>query len=55
MEAGQIDPLLTALRAATPAAALMVRRDLWHNATSFILIIGLLTGEWLLRRKWGLR
>lgn len=55
MVAGQIDPLLTALRAATPAAALMVRRDLWHNATSFILIIGLLTGEWLLRRKWGLR
>ena len=55
MPAGQIDALLTALRAATPAAALSVRHDLWHNAWSFLLITGLLTAEWLLRRRWGLR
>jgi uncharacterized membrane protein len=55
MEAGQVEPLLGALRAATPAAALTVRRDLWHNAWSFMLVIGLLTAEWVLRRRWGLR
>jgi hypothetical protein len=44
-----------ALRAAAPAAALAVRKDLWHSAWSLLFIIGLLTAEWLLRRKWGLR
>jgi hypothetical protein len=55
MPPGDVEPLVSALRAATPAAALMVRHDLWHNAWSFLLIIGLLTAEWLLRRRWGLR
>ena len=30
-------------------------RDLWHNAWSFLLILALLTPEWALRRRWGLR
>ena len=30
-------------------------RDLWHNAWSFLLILALLTTEWALRRRWGLR
>ena len=30
-------------------------RDLWHNAWSFLFIVGLLSTEWLLRRRWGLR
>jgi uncharacterized membrane protein len=30
-------------------------RDLWHNAWSFLLIVALLTTEWALRRRWGLR
>jgi uncharacterized membrane protein len=55
MKPGAVEPLVSTLRAAIPAAALTVRRDLWHNAWSFIVIIGLLTGEWLLRRRWGLR
>lgn len=55
MTTDDVDPLLAALQAATPAAALAVRRDLWHNGASLLLIIGLLTSEWLLRRKWGLR
>jgi hypothetical protein len=55
MDAGQVEPVIGALRAATPAAALTVRRDLWHNAWSFLLVIGLLTAEWILRRRWGLR
>jgi hypothetical protein len=30
-------------------------RDLWHNAWSFLLIVALLSTEWALRRRWGLR
>ncbi|MBA2301104.1 MAG: hypothetical protein H0W08_00555 [Acidobacteria bacterium] len=55
IESGQIPALVDTLRAATPAAALAVRKDLWHNAWSFVLLVGLLAGEWLLRRRWGLR
>jgi uncharacterized membrane protein len=31
------------------------RRDLWHEPWAFILIVSLLTAEWSLRRRWGLR
>jgi uncharacterized membrane protein len=55
MQPGEVEPLMSALRAATPAAALTVRHDLWHNAWSFLVVIALLTAEWLLRRRWGLR
>jgi hypothetical protein len=51
----QIGMLADALRAAAPAAHLAVRRDLWHNAWSLLLVIALLSGEWILRRRWGLR
>jgi hypothetical protein len=47
--------LLERLTAAVPAAILSVRRDLWHNAWSFVALIALLAGEWGLRRGWGLR
>jgi uncharacterized membrane protein len=53
--AGEIDALAEALHARVPAAAMAVRRDLWHNGWSLALIILLLTGEWVLRRRWGLR
>jgi uncharacterized membrane protein len=43
------------LRAGVPAAMLSVRRDLWHNAWSFLAILLLLGAEWVLRRRWGLR
>ena len=36
------------------AAAIAARRDLWHNGWSFLLIVCVLGGEWLLRRRWGL-
>ena len=51
----EVEALVSALRAATPATALSIRKDLWHNGWSFVLIIGLLTGEWVFRRRWGLR
>jgi len=43
------------LKASLPAAALAVRRDLWHTGWSFTMILMLLGGEWILRRRWGLR
>jgi uncharacterized membrane protein len=43
------------LHAALPAAAVLARHDLWHNAWSFAAIVALLAAEWILRRRWGLR
>jgi uncharacterized membrane protein len=47
--------LVASLEAGAPAALLAVQKDLWHNAWSLLLIIGLLAAEWILRRRWGLR
>ena len=47
--------VVSALETNVPAAALSVRRDLWHNGWSFAAIMLLLAGEWVLRRRWGLR
>jgi uncharacterized membrane protein len=55
VDAARLDVLADTLAAAAPAAQLEVRRDLWHNAWSLLLIVGLLSGEWVLRRAWGLR
>jgi uncharacterized membrane protein len=30
-------------------------RDLWHRPSVVALIVALLSGEWILRRRWGLR
>ena len=38
-----------------PQNAAPERRDLWHEPWAFALIVLLLTGEWMLRRWWGLR
>jgi uncharacterized membrane protein len=50
-----VDALVDRLVQNAPAAMLSVRRDLWHNGWSLLAIIALLSGEWVLRRKWGLR
>jgi uncharacterized membrane protein len=52
---GETAALVERLRAAVPAARLAVTHELWHTGWSFALIVGLLTSEWLLRRRWGLR
>jgi hypothetical protein len=31
------------------------RRDLWHQPWTMAFIILLLSAEWMLRRRWGLR
>jgi uncharacterized membrane protein len=52
---GQLPPLVDALRAGVPAAAVSVRRDVWHTGWSFAAILLLLGAEWMLRRRSGLR
>jgi len=51
-DAGQI---LSDLRSSAPQAAEPERRDLWHEPWAFALVIALLSAEWMLRRRWGLR
>jgi uncharacterized membrane protein len=35
--------------------ATRARRDLWHEPWAFAAIVALLSAEWILRRRWGLR
>ncbi len=43
------------LRQTTPQRAAPEQRDLWHEPWAFALVVALLSGEWILRRRWGLR
>ena len=43
------------LQSALPTNAQSERRDLWHEPWAFALIVILLSLEWTLRRRWGLR
>jgi hypothetical protein len=43
------------LQSATPQNAAPERRDLWHEPWAFAAIVVLLSAEWTLRRRWGLR
>ena len=40
---------------AVPQGAALEPRDLWHTPVTFVLVAGLLSAEWILRRRWGLR
>jgi uncharacterized membrane protein len=43
------------LQATAPQNAAPERRDLWHEPWAFAAIVVLLSAEWILRRRWGLR
>ena len=43
------------LQEAVPQNAALERRDLWHEPWAFALLVLLLSAEWILRRRWGLR
>lgn len=43
------------LQATVPQNAAPERRDLWHEPWAFAMIVLLLSAEWILRRRWGLR
>jgi len=52
---GEVGALADTLRARLPAVALAASRDLWNSAWSFMAIVALLSAEWVMRRRWGLR
>jgi hypothetical protein len=47
--------LASSLDAAVPAEGEPERRDLWHHPAMLVLILFMLSSEWILRRRWGLR
>ncbi|MGE3521036.1 MAG: glutamine amidotransferase, partial [Vicinamibacterales bacterium] len=53
--AADVDRVLRALSAVEPGPIERERRDLWHGPWPFLFIVLLLSGEWVLRRRWGLR
>jgi hypothetical protein len=55
VRAADASKVLGWLQSAVPQNAAPERRDLWHEPWAFALIIVLLSTEWILRRRWGLR
>lgn len=55
VRAGEAARVLSWLQATVPQNAEPERRDLWHEPWAFALVISLLSAEWILRRRWGLR
>jgi hypothetical protein len=53
-EAGRIASLLTAVTP-SPQPSTPRLREVWSSPWVFVVVIGLLTAEWYLRRRWGLR
>jgi uncharacterized membrane protein len=53
--AADVGRTLAALPSAAPSNAEPQTRDLWHGPSTFMAVIALLSVEWLLRRRWGLR
>ena len=54
LDAARIDELGGALRANAALAPPTVH-DLWDTVWGFLVVVGVLSGEWGLRRRWGLR
>ena len=55
VRAGDAKQVATWLQTAAPLDAAPERRDLWHEPWAYALVLGLLSAEWILRRRWGLR
>jgi uncharacterized membrane protein len=55
LAASDTQGLIDRLSVGAPAAALALRKDLWHTGWSFGILVALLAAEWLTRRRWGLR
>ena len=52
---GGVDRLAGAVRAGLGAPPAPVLRDAWDSVGAFLALAGLLSAEWVLRRRWGLR
>jgi hypothetical protein len=55
VRAAEASRVASFLEAAKPLNEAPEHRDLWHEPWAFALIVLLLSGEWILRRRWGLR
>jgi hypothetical protein len=51
----EISEIVSALESAVPARGEPEHRDLWHEPWLYVLILAILSSEWVLRRRWGLR
>jgi uncharacterized membrane protein len=55
VRAADVGQIISDLRSSAPQTAAPERRDLWHEPWAFALVIAILSAEWMLRRRWGLR
>ena len=54
-DVAQLPGLVAAAHAAAAAAAPPEARELWHSPWLLLGLLAALGGEWILRRRWGLR
>jgi hypothetical protein len=50
-----VDRLPGMMAAAADPTSPRATHELWHGPVPILIIIGLLSAEWVLRRRWGLR
>jgi uncharacterized membrane protein len=55
LRASEAAKVVSLLQQAVPQNLEPERRDLWHEPWAFAIMIVLLSAEWILRRRWGLR
>jgi uncharacterized membrane protein len=55
LPADRISELSSLLRSVEPEPSAPQLQELWHNVWIFVVVMLLLSAEWLLRRRWGLR
>src|SRR5262245_61688649 len=55
VRAGDVEQVAAWLQNMAPLDAEPERRDLWHEPWAYALVLTLLSAEWMLRRRWGLR
>jgi uncharacterized membrane protein len=55
VSADSASTLPAALRAGVLPEEALEQRDLWHTPWAIALVLALLSAEWVLRRRWGLR
>ena len=55
VRAAEASRVASFLQATEPMNEAPQHRDLWHQPWAFASIVALLSAEWILRRRWGLR
>jgi hypothetical protein len=51
----ELSKLAQSIDAAVAERADLEPRDIWQQPWTFALVIAVLSAEWILRRRWGLR